>query len=106
MVIVKERDQHQSLDEINLSFAPFWIQVHNLPPSYMSVENIPLIRNQLGHIINFEDSLFKGVLTRSFLCIRVLLNLSQPLKLGFWLFMSNEECIWIKFKYEMLQHFC
>ena len=36
----------------------------------------------------------------------MLITLSKPLKLGFWLPKGNIEPSWIKFKYERLQHFC
>ena len=68
----------------------------------MSVENIPQIGNQLGQIINFKDCILNEVLLRSFLHVKVLLTLSQPLKLEFLLSKSSEEHSWIKVKYERL----
>ena len=71
----------------------------------MNAENIPQIRNQVGQIISFEDYMYKGILIQSFLRLRLLIKLSQPLKLGFRLNKLNEDRSWIKFKYEKLQHF-
>ena len=56
-----------SIKEIDMSIARFWVQIHNLPLDYMIVENAPIIGSHLGQVIKFEESLYNGVLLRSFL---------------------------------------
>ena len=106
LFIVKEWDQSQSVDEIDLDTKAFWIQVHNLSQDFMSLENIPLISKHLGKLLSFEKAIVNGVLIRPFLRLRILVSLGVPLKLGFWLNKPSGERCWIKFKYERLQHFC
>ena len=94
---IKAWNPKQSIEEIDLESAAFWVQVHNLPPNYMTAENAPLIGSYLGKVLQFEESMYEGVLLRAFLRIRVLVSLDSPLKLGFWLHRDSCNKSWIKF---------
>ena len=102
MLVIKEWDPNSGLEEVDLSLAAFWMQVHNLSIGFMIVENVPIISRQLGRVLNFENAICNGVLIQSFLHIRMLVSLVIPLKLGFWLDKPNRERCYIKFKYERL----
>ena len=106
MLNVKEWPSHLSIAKIDMETAAFWVQVHSLPLNYMSPTNVRVIGSQLGSIVAWEDSMYKGIMVRSFLRIRVLISLKRLLKLGFWLSKPNAKRLWVRFRYERLQHFC
>ena len=66
-----------------MSIIMFWIQVHNLLPNHMIAKNAPIISRQVGKVLKFEESIYKGVLIHSFFHIRILVLLFVPLKLKF-----------------------
>ena len=82
---IKEWDTKNSMEEIKMNTIEFWIQVHNLPLNYMNMENAPIIGNQLGKDMKYEDSMYRGVLVHPYLWIKVLIPLNVPLKSSFCL---------------------
>ena len=61
----------------------FWIQVHNLPSDYITVDNIPIIGSQLGTVMKYEDFMYNGILLHPYMHIRVLILVNVSLKWGF-----------------------
>ena len=49
----------------------------------MMVKNVPIIGKNLGRVLQYEDPIYNGVFIRYFLCIRVMVSLDFPFKLGF-----------------------
>lgn len=68
---------------------------------------------QLGLLSIFEINLanywrlniMEGRVWRHFLCVRVLVDISQPLLIGIWVPRPNKSDLWVTIKYERLQSF-
>ena len=71
----------------------------------MTLDNAPIIGRQVSKVLKFEEFVYKGVLLWSLLHIRALVSLFTLLKLGNWLHKLNSDCYWVKFRYDLLQHF-
>ncbi|RYR01671.1 hypothetical protein Ahy_B06g080540 [Arachis hypogaea] len=44
-----------------------------------------------------------NILRRTFLRVKVTLNITKPLPTGFWLATKNHQTLWVDFKYERIQ---
>ncbi|CAB4320352.1 unnamed protein product [Prunus armeniaca] len=93
-----------SLDEIIPCKATFWIQAHGFPLGQLTRNNAMLIAERIGRVIMVEDPAVTG--TRGFLRMRVEVNTTKPLQVGFWLPRSNNDKSWISLRYESLKRFC
>ncbi|BFG20977.1 hypothetical protein CerSpe_072510 [Prunus speciosa] len=96
--------QSSALAEIHPNKATYWIQAHGIPLGLMTGRNARLIGERIGSVIGVEDPATNG--TRSFLRMRIEIDSTKPLLLGFWLPRANEERTWINLKYEGLRRFC
>lgn len=63
------------------------------------------IAETLGEVIAVEDPEGRGKLNK-FLWVRVWIDVTKPLKKGFFLKRVNEEDLWVKFTYERLSAYC
>ncbi|KAH7842462.1 hypothetical protein Vadar_005596 [Vaccinium darrowii] len=97
-----------AVSEIEFSSCPFWVQVHGLPVEKMSRTNAEIIGRRIGNLLGIEACSDGLLLHRSFLRVRVEINLSQPLPKGFWLKKKHADGkdLWISYKYERLSDFC
>ncbi|RYQ98953.1 hypothetical protein Ahy_B07g086793 [Arachis hypogaea] len=80
----------------------FWVQVYGIPVDYMSKEIAIHIGNMLGVVAEVENLKVDGVLRRSFLRIRVGINITKALPTGFWLAREKSSNLWVYFQYERL----
>ncbi|PQQ20127.1 uncharacterized protein Pyn_19042 [Prunus yedoensis var. nudiflora] len=96
--------QSSTLAEIHPNKATYWIQAHGIPLGLMTGRNARLIGERIGTVIGVEDPATNG--TRSFLWMRIVIDATKPLQLGFWLPRANEGRTWINLKYEGLRRFC
>lgn len=90
------------------SKSPFWVQVHGLPVDKMTKANSESIGHRFGNLLGVEAGADGFLLNRSFLRIRVEVNLNLPLPRGFWFRSKAGEAAnrWIWYKYERLSDFC
>ncbi|KAF7145512.1 hypothetical protein RHSIM_Rhsim04G0053400 [Rhododendron simsii] len=95
------------VSDLHFSHCPFWVQVHGLPVEKMSRANAEIIGRRFGKLLALETSPDNMLLARSFLRVRVDINLAQPLPKGFWLRRKNgNRDLWISYKYENLPDYC
>ncbi|RYR59680.1 hypothetical protein Ahy_A05g025598 [Arachis hypogaea] len=80
----------------------FWVQVHGIPIDYMSKKTAIHIGNMLGVVAEVENPKVDGVLRRSFLRIRVGINITKAPPTGFWLAREKSSNLWVYFQYERL----
>lgn len=92
--------------EIDFSSVPIWVQIHGLPLGAMTVPNATKIMKLVGEIMEIENPLWEGVLTRSFMRVRINFNTLKPLPTGCWVPRKGKPKSWIMFRYEKLQGFC
>ncbi|RYR51691.1 hypothetical protein Ahy_A06g026670 [Arachis hypogaea] len=79
-----------------------WVQFHGIPIGYMSKETTIHIGNMLGVVVEIENPKVDGVFRRSFLRIRVGINITKALPTEFWLAREKSSNLWVYFYYERL----
>ncbi|KAF7139019.1 hypothetical protein RHSIM_Rhsim07G0114000 [Rhododendron simsii] len=88
--------------------SPFWVQIHGLPIEKMTQRNAEIIGKRFSKLLAIESSVDGLLLGRSFLRVKVEIEISKPLPKGFWLRKNTEagKDLWISYKYEKLSDFC
>lgn len=105
LLVLQHWSPEMSLEEIDLSFATFWIQLHGLPLAGMNKYNIGLIGASVDHLLDM-DPLPEGITCKRFFRIKVSFNITNPLKACFSLPRPNLPNAYIRFRYEKLSDFC
>jgi hypothetical protein len=91
--------------QVNLRFVPFWVQVHDIPTGLMSEKVGKEIANFIGEFLEYDAKNNSNYL-RSYMKIRVLMDVTKPLKRQKKIKKPGGECSYIRFKYERLGNFC
>ncbi|KAL7183863.1 hypothetical protein ACSBR2_026106 [Camellia fascicularis] len=100
LLVLQTLSPKQTMEEVDFTWCPFWVQAHGLPIQNMSKQNGIIIGNRLGKVISVEAPQDGLLLHRSFLRIRVEINTQHPLLRGLWLKHSQgSNGVWITFKY-------
>ncbi|KAF7130102.1 hypothetical protein RHSIM_Rhsim10G0077300 [Rhododendron simsii] len=105
LMVLRKWDGHKTLEEIDFSCSPFWVQIQGLPLGFLNTRSGMRIAETLGDVIAVEDPDGRGKLNK-FLRVRVWIDVTKPLKKGFFLKRVNEEDLWVKFRYERLSNYC
>ncbi|RYQ79888.1 hypothetical protein Ahy_Scaffold1g106660 isoform A [Arachis hypogaea] len=98
MVNLRLWREGESVFEVDHDFMEFWIQVHGIPHDLMEKETGIVIGEMLGVLAEVEDPKVDGVLRRSYLRIRVSINITKALPTGFWLDREEIPPLWVFFK--------
>lgn len=72
----------------------------------MNTQNAARIANQIGQIVEIEEPIFEGCLVRSFMRVRVMVNVYKPLLKGCWIPRRDLPKTWVVFRHEILQGLC
>ncbi|XP_058223598.1 uncharacterized protein LOC131333208 [Rhododendron vialii] len=104
LMVLRKWDGHKTLEEIDFSCSPFWVQIQGLPLGFLNTRSGMRIAETLGDVIAVEDPDGRGKLNK-FLRVRVWIDVTKPLKEGFFLKRVNED-LWVKFRYERLSDYC
>ncbi|XP_072076770.1 uncharacterized protein At4g02000-like [Arachis hypogaea] len=89
--------------EVAHDYLKFWVQIHGLPQKYINADTARDIGNRIGIVAEVEDPRMEEVLERTFLRVKVAIDVSKPLPTRFWMDRNNLPNLWIEFKYERLQ---
>ena len=106
LLVLKPCNSLTPICNIDFTWSPFWVQVHNLPPDRMYQENADTIGNQLGKLLDSELPVKGSLCWNKFLRLKVQIDVNEPLLCGFYLDCHPKPDMWIDFKYEKLQDFC
>ncbi|KAI9122468.1 hypothetical protein K1719_006308 [Acacia pycnantha] len=93
-----ERSRFKQCEEFDFSHCPTWIQIHNVPMEAMYLENAIRIGNNVGEVVLAEEPRHNGRFLRTFLRVRVVLDLRKPLASGFWLNNPDGGKSWISIR--------
>lgn len=74
-------------------------------PGFMSEKIITEVGNQIGRFVSSCPTNFNGV-WRKYMCVRVTIDLSKPLKRRMEIRKIGNEWMWITFKYQNVPTFC
>ncbi|XP_028122322.1 uncharacterized protein LOC114319496 [Camellia sinensis] len=111
LLVLQPLQVGKTISEMDFSLCPFWVQVHDLPMEKMTRKNGQIIAVKIGNLIGVEAPSDGLLLARSFLRLRVEINVTAPLPKGFMLkrqtaHSSKLKDTWVEFKYERLSDFC
>nr|GMD81146.1 uncharacterized protein LOC109179748 [Ipomoea batatas] len=104
LLVVQRLAENQSPLSVALTAAEFWVQVHNLPMGFMSVPVAEAIGGFVGRYIKADQSNFDGT-WKTFMRIRVEIDVAKPLKRKMKLKKNGGEWVWVEFRYERLPTF-
>ncbi|KAI9070666.1 hypothetical protein K1719_047370 [Acacia pycnantha] len=99
-------DEFTVFHEVNFGWCPFWIQFHGLPHIAFDNDNAVTLGSAVGKVVMYEAPKVRGQLSRTFIRVRTLINIFEPLISGFWVPRPQRESIWVVVKYERLQNYC
>lgn len=106
LLVLREWPPDGILSELQFSLAVYWIQIHGLPLARFSSLSARLIGSKLGRVLEVDPSAELDESAFEFLRVRMEVQFSQPLSLGFF-FASAPGCSsWVSFKYERLLGLC
>ena len=105
LVLLQEFDGELSPKEIELKWAPFWIQILNLPLKCRTKDIGWAISSKLGEVfeVNVSES---GVQWARCLRVRVRIDVTKRMVRGKKITIEGGEGRWVQFKYETLPNFC
>ena len=97
----------KGLTPTNISFthSPFWVQIWGLPFEHMSLDVGKEIGSKLGTFMEVDRRSWQSDQAK-FMRVRVELEIEKPLRRGAYIVSSNEERLWLTFKYERLPTVC
>ena len=97
----------KGLTSTNISFthSPFWVQIWGLPFEHMSQDVGEEIGSKLGKLIEVDRHSWQSDQAK-FMRVRVELEIDKPLRRGTYIASSEDERLWLTFKYERLPTVC
>ncbi|KAL7224203.1 hypothetical protein ACSBR1_025631 [Camellia fascicularis] len=111
LLVLQPLKMGYSVSEMDFSYCPFWVQVHGLPVDRLTRRNGQLIAEHLGQLIGVETPHDGLLLHRSFLRLRVEMDISKPFPRGFLMKRKDPNTLnitekWVDFKFERLSDYC
>ncbi|KAI7983760.1 hypothetical protein LOK49_LG15G00619 [Camellia lanceoleosa] len=85
LTVLKLVELRSPVSQMDFTWSPFWVQVHGLLMDKMTKTNGETIGQRLGRLIRVDGHCEGLLLNRSFLRIRVELDVTKPLPRGFFL---------------------
>ena len=104
LVVMRKYEKETLVADVKFDKASFWVQLHAIPPRYMTMEVALKISEVLGVVSCPKE--FKEMDGGNFLCLKVSLDLTLPFYHGRLISLENGKQIWISFKYEQLPNLC
>ncbi|KAH9705864.1 CCHC-type domain-containing protein [Citrus sinensis] len=105
ILLVKRLDENELPQNVPLFLVDFWIQMYNLPVGFMYEKILKNIGDYVGIFLGSDEHNFMGV-WRTYMRIRVSIDVRKPLKRRMKIKKEGGEWICIDFKYERLNIFC
>lgn len=105
LLVLKRMLPNISHFEIPLTSAEFWVQVHKLPVEFFTEKIAKAVGSSLGDFVRADKKNFDGA-WKTFLRVRVLLDITKPLKRKMKIKKGSGDWLWVELKYERLPNFC
>lgn len=104
LVVLQMNDGSVSVQERRFDKTAFWVQIHNLPFSLLTVEAVICIGETLATVTKMKD--FEEMKGGSFMRVRVEVGISKPLCRGRKISWDQRSEGWAAFQYERLLNIC
>ena len=105
LVLLQEFDGKFTPKEVEMRWAPFWVQIFNLPLNCRTKEIGLAIGTKLGEVLE-TDVQESGVQWGTCLRVKVRLDVTKRLIRRKKILVEGGESKWVNFKYERLPNFC
>ena len=105
LVLLQEFDRKLTPKEVEIRWAPFWVQIFNLPLNCRTKEIGLAIGTKLGEVLEI-DVQESGVQWGTCLGVKVRLDVTKRLIRGKKIMVERGGSRWVNFKYERLPNFC
>ncbi|KAL9667618.1 hypothetical protein QQ045_001981 [Rhodiola kirilowii] len=103
-IAVGEWDVNRYANNVIPTMVPMWVQVHNLPLVLIQDQYEDRFGWLIGDPVDVSKTslvVHESVVQKNFLRVRVLVDSTQPLVDGYYVFEEDEdEPLWVEFKYE------
>ncbi|RYR10926.1 hypothetical protein Ahy_B05g079408 [Arachis hypogaea] len=96
-------NRRESVYEVDHRYMELWVQIHGFPLNYITRKTAEIIGKKIGTVMETENPRLNDTLQRTFLRVRVTMNITKPLPTGFLLATQNHQTLWVDFKYERIQ---
>lgn len=90
---------------VELNSMDLWVQIYDLKAGFMTERIVQEIGNYVGNFVASAPTNFTGV-WRDYLCVRVTIDITKPLKCKMKIRSAGGDWFWISFKYENVPTFC
>ena len=98
LVVMQRYEKETLVADVKFDKVSFWVQLHGIPPHYMTMEAALKISEVIGVVSRPRE--FKEINGGNFLHLKVSLDLTLPLCRGRLISLENGKQIWISFKYK------
>ena len=103
LVVLKEAEGDEQPDQVSLFSSPFWIRLKNLPFNMRSNDVVKALIGNMGEILDIEEDVLGFGRYRR---VKVMLDITKPLRRYRKLRDKNGKDLQIDFAYERLPFFC
>ena len=104
LVVLERYDGSTPIQNLQFKSTSFWVQIHNLPFSYLSKEVAISIGETLGTVAVPKDS--SEMRGGNFMRVRVTVDITKALCRGRRVSWGSDSDGWVSFKYERLPNIC
>lgn len=103
LLVLREVDGNEQPENITINLSPFWVRVCKLPFNCRSNGYVKALTADLGDFMEIEDDILGLERYRR---IRVMLDISRPLRRYQWMNDRSGNEVKVEYKYERLPYFC
>ena len=104
VIVLQYFDKTLPLRDVVFKETVFWVQVHDIPITYMNQATAEALCASIGEVIHVPGNSPLG--GRGFMRVWVRVDVTQPLCRGRVVTLENGEQSWVAFKYEWLPILC
>ncbi|KAH7533103.1 hypothetical protein FEM48_Zijuj04G0094700 [Ziziphus jujuba var. spinosa] len=101
-LVLREWRPDLAFHQINFSLSTFWIQIHGLPPQFMTKENAIRIGSLFHEVLQSEHKSRTNIIGLQYMRIQVEVDIFKPLLTSFF-HKCGSGGAWIQFAYERVE---
>lgn len=105
LLVLQRLDPKVTPFDMTLNMAELWVQAHYVPSNFFTEKVAQVIGESIGTFIRVDRKNFEGS-WKTFLRIRVLVDITKPLRRKMKMKKQGGDWSWVDFKYERLPNFC